>query len=391
MSHIETQVWLPDNSAMTAILGDASSAQWTDVFGDVGAGSVAVSWYDPKLPYCLRGALVKFVLGGVPVFSFFNDSPKLTIAEASASVLTMAGRSVLAYLRFALVDPAGGISAPSGATQTFTGTPGAMLVTLLGSAQSRGTCPALTWDFSAARDSAGAAWAGSINLTFDAKASLLDVVLKLSALGWGVRMDPQLGLHLFNPGTLGANLSSTVIWRYGRHVVGPVDNVGSSAEMSTVCHVEGTGDVWLETSDPTYTNNPYVGRRESALDYSSVTSDLGQMTAAGKAQTALTETAATALTIPLNHGSNGLFEPYVDYRVGDTVGWDDGTSSSATPWQVVGLTIAQTSNDYTVSANLGSIALPLDLALVRQASSIAGSVSSVSRGSAGYLTLGNPK
>jgi hypothetical protein len=397
MSHaqpIETQVWTPDGLTMTAILGDASSAQWTDLLGDVGSGSVDVSLYDPKLPFCLEGALVKFCLGGVPVFAFFNDSPKTTVAEASRSVLTMSGRSVLAYLNFALVYPPGGVGAPTGTTQTFTGTPGAMLNTLLTAAQARGTCPALTWDFTATADSTGTAWAANVNLTLDAKAMMLDVVKKLAALGLGVSMDPQLVLHVYNPGAQGADLTSTVIWRTGMHFTGPVDNAANRSAMATVALVEGAGGTWVERTDATYTADPYVGRREAPLDLSSTTGDAAQMNAAGDAQIALTETASQALSVSLNHGltSAGLYEPYQDYRLGDTVALDVPGTYAAAPFQVVGLTIAQTDGaNYAIDANLGSIALPLDLVLLRQAASVSGSGSSVPGSIAGNLTLGNPQ
>lgn len=400
---IEVQSWSPDGTTMLAILDGASSVQWTDLLGDVGSGSCQLSVYDPKYAYCTKGNLVKFLLNGTPAFAFFNTAPKLTIGEAEASVLTLAGNAVLDYLGRAGAYPPGGYAAPTGTAWTWTGqTFGGILKILIDAAQVRGTIPALTYDFSATLDSAGAAWTANVSLTVDAKATILDVAKKLVALGMGIYMDPQLKLHAYIPGAQGANLASTVIWQYGRHFTSPVDRAGvptngpvgdnTGSMPTTVVLVEGTGGVFVEASDPAYTANPAYGRIETAVDYSTVTADATQMTAAGNAQIALSEAAAQAITVNLNHGTDaGSFEPYRDYRPGDTVAINVPGQYANAPGQVVGLTIAQTPNaDYTVSANLGSIALPIELRLARMLAASTGTTSNVSGGVAGSLTLSNP-
>ena len=68
--------------------------------------------------------------------------------------------------------------------------------------------------------------------------------------------------------------------------------------------------------------------------------------------------------VKLNHGTDaGSYEPYTSYRLGDTVALNVPGSYANAPSQVVGLTIAKTPNaDYSVEANLGSIALPIEAA-----------------------------
>jgi hypothetical protein len=391
---IEVQAWLPDNSAMIAILQDASSAKWTDLLADVGSGSVELSWYDPKATVAVTqaGSLIKFLLGGVPVFAFFNDSPVLTIAEASESKWVLAGQSVLSYLGRALAYMPGGVAAPTALSYSFNGsTPGTILKTLIDAAQVRGTIPSMTYDFTATLDSGGASWSATGNLTVAAGATILDVAKQLVAKGMVMSMDTNLAFHAYMP-PHGTNLTSTVVWREGAHIVSPVSNVGNRTGMSSVCLIQGTGGKFVETTDAAYTANPYVGRRESSLDLSGSTGDTTQMTAAGNQQILLTETASQALTISLNHGSSGLYEPYQDYHLGDTIALDVPGAYAMAPWQVVGLTVSQNEQaGYDIDANLGSIALPLDLRLARQAANVAGTGSPIPGSIAGNLTLGSPK
>lgn len=402
ISRLEVSVWDPTNpsnpTGKLAILESASSAQWTDLLADVGAGSCEISGYDPKVLSAAEGNLIKFSLGGVPVFGYFIDAPVLTSGEAADNKWALAGRSVLDYLSHALVYPAGGVSGLTVAspTRVFTAaTYGAILKTLIDEAQARGspiaTIPALTYDFTATLDSVGASWVADRNLTINVGSTLLDVAKKLVSLGMGLYMDPQLVLHAYLPGTQGANLASTVVWRQGLHFRAPVTSTGNHSAMSTVCLVKGAGGTFVESSDVNWTGNPGVGRRESVLDYSSVSGDQTQMVNAGSQQIALSENSSQALTVALTHGGGGLYEPYVDYHLGDTVAIDVPGSYAAAPFKVVGLTIAQTAGaNYIVEANLGSIALALDLQLKQLISSVSGSSSSLGGGAAGNLGLATP-
>ena len=405
---IETQVWSPDGTSMLAILDGASSVRWTDLLGDVGSGSCTLSIYDPKysLGNVQKGNLIKFVLNGSPAFAFFNTAPKLVVGEAETSVLTLAGDSVLAYLgRAAAYPPSWAGSGTYLTGYTLTGkTPGYILKTLIDAAQLRGTglktISALTYDFTAILDSAGAAWTANADLTIDAKATLLDVAKKLVAEGIGIYMDPQLKLHAYVPGTQGANLTASVIWQLGKHFLEPIDNTGSMP--TTVALVQGAGGKFIEVSDPAYTENPAYGRIETTLDYSTVTGDTTQMTNAGQAQISLSETAGQAIKVKLTHGPNaatpgvpgsgGLFEPYSDYHPGDTVALYAAGSYANTPAQIVGLQVTQLpNNDYFPTAYLGSIALPIELRLARMLAATTGTTSNVSGGVSGNLTLCNPR
>src|ERR1035437_4695400 len=105
---IEVRVWDPTNpvlpSGQLAILDGAANAKWQSLFCAVGSGSVDLSVFDVDATAAntQKGSLIKMLLGGVPVFAFFNTSPVLTIGEADTSKWTLAGQSVLSYLGRAL-------------------------------------------------------------------------------------------------------------------------------------------------------------------------------------------------------------------------------------------------------------------------------------------------
>jgi hypothetical protein len=413
---IEVQVWDPSNpiapSGMQSILQGASGASWTDTLGAVGSGSVKCSAFDAKAAAVQQGSLIKFCLGGVPVFAFFNTSPVLEIGEAADSVITLAGTSALGYTARARVDPVGGWAAPtssvrSGGEAAMAGTFGGILLQLITEAKARGTIPSLTPQFTATKDSAGNSWAVNCSaLTFsgDGSIHIIDVILKLVALGMGVYMDPQLNLYAYIAGAYGADLHSTVIFQEGRHFTAPVDRAGQflrggkkltsiGSGFSNAVLAIGAGNVYEEATDATV-SNPYIGRWESAVDLTSVTGDTTLLTNAAKQQIALTETASSAITVNLIHDTlPGGYEPYVSCRPGDTIALNVPGQYNKTPAQIVAFTITQIDGaNYTWQANLGSLALPIGLRVARQIAQAGGSTSTIASGTiAGDLTLTNPK
>ena len=393
-SNLEVSVWDGATpTTMLAILDNVAVVKWVDMLGQVGSGSCELSAYDAKVVYVSEGNLIKISLGGQYVFGFFIEAPVLTAGEAADFKWTLAGRSALAYLENAVIYPSGWPSSPTGKTRTWTSASyGTILGGLLAEAQARGTLPALTWDFTASTDSLGNAWSANNTLSLNVGTSLLDVAKKLVALGMGVYMDPSLGLHAYAPSKQGSDLSASVVWRQGYHFRAAVKRIGIRSAMKTVALVEGSTPNYVEASDATYTGNAYVGRRESFLDFSSTTNDTSTMTAAGNQQIALTERAAYSVAAPLIHGvAPGQYEPYRDYRLGDTVAMDVPGLYSMTPIQVVGLTVAGTPGaGYNVDATLGAIALPYDLRIQQQLVSNTRTSSGVGATLAGDLTLGNP-
>jgi hypothetical protein len=405
---------------MLAVLDGAANTQWTDLLNDVGTGTTDLSFYDAKAIASLtqKGNLVKICLAypssiatgsqpgtPVPVFGFFNTAPKLVSDEAEKAVWTLAGESVLNYTKLAAVYPAGWTGNGTYATtRSFgsTATPttwGAILVTLITEAQARGAIPGLlTPDFSATKDSAGNSWTANVVLTIGAlgRTSILDIIKKFVSLGMGVYMDPNLGLHVYTSGAYGTNLTSSVVFRYGAHIAGPIENLGSMP--TTVALVEGVAGAFVEAKDTALVSSGYYGRRETGLDYSQVSGDTTQMTTAGNQQIALTELSQQAITVPLTHGNSadGLYEPYASYKPGDTIALDVPGSYSMSPFAIAALTCKQTAaNDYEPSVNLGAVVISgpeaLGLAVRQMITSVTGSTSGIGASLAGFLTMGNPK
>ena len=420
---IEVQIFDGANpTTRLAVLDGAANVQWTDLLNDVGTGTVDLSLYDSKAISTLtrKGNLVKICLAypssiatgsqpgtPVPVFGFFNTAPKLVSDEAEKAVWTLAGESVLNYTKLAAVYPVGWTGNGTYATTRSFGstavptTWGAILKTLIDEAQGatyRGAIPALTYDFSATTDSAGNAWTANVVLTVGnlGRTSILDVIKKFVSLGMGVYMDPNLGLHCYVTNGYGSDLTGSVVFRYGAHIAGPIENVGSMP--TTVALVEGVAGAFVEAKDTALVSSGYYGRRETGLDYSQVSGDTTQMTTAGNQQIALTELGSQALTVPLTHGAtaDGFYEPYRDYKPGDTIALDVPGSYTASPFGIAALTIKQTpANDYEPSVNLGSVVISgpeaLGLAVRQMITSVTGSTSGIGASLAGFLTMGNPK
>jgi hypothetical protein len=418
---LEIQVFDGANPTnMLAVLDGAANTRWTDLLNDVGTGTTDLSFYDAKAIASLtqKGNLVKICMAypssiatgsqpgtPVPVFGFFNTAPKLVSDEAEKAVWTLAGESVLNYTKLAAVYPAGWTGNGTYATtRSFgsTATPttwGAILVTLITEAQARGAIPGLlTPDFTATTDSAGNAWTANVVLTIGAlgRTSILDIIKKFVSLGMGVYMDPNLGLHVYTSGAYGTNLTGLVVLRYGAHIAGPIENLGSMP--TTVALVEGVAGAFVEAKDTALVSSGYYGRRETGLDYSQVSGDTTQMTTAGNQQIALTELSQHAITVPLTHGNaaDGFYEPYASYKPGDTIALDVPGSYSMSPFAIAALTCKQTAaNDYEPSVNLGAVVISgpeaLGLAVRQMITSVTGSTSGIGASLAGFLTMGNPK
>lgn len=418
---LEVQIYDGANPTnLLAILDGAKNVSWTDLFNDIGAGTVDLSLYDLKAVPALtqKGNLVKICMAypsslatgkvpdaPVPVYSFFNNAPKLVSAEAESAIWTFAGPESLSYMTKAGVYPLGWAGAgvyPTTRSFGSTASPttwGAILVTLIAEAKARGAIPGLLpLDFTGVLDSSGAAWTANIVLTIGnlGRTKIYDIIKKFVSLGMDVNMDPNLGLHCFV--TMGQNLTSTVIFRYGINIENGsgVENIGSMP--TTVSLVEGTGGKFVETTDAALVASGYYGRLEDGLDYSQVTGDTTQMTAAGNAQIAGTELSAQAITVPLLHGAtvDGQYEPYRDYNPGDTIALDVPGSYTASPFQIAGLMVQQDdANEYAPSVSLGAVVISgeegLALAIRQMLTSANGTSSSIGASLAGFLTQGNPR
>jgi len=266
-------------------------------------------------------------------------------------------------------------------------TPGAILSTLIDRAQDRGSIPMLTYDFSATADSMGNPWADTFDLTFHAGTSLLDVWRNLVALGMEGRMDQSLNLQAFVAYT--RDKSSDVILRKGYHFLGDVENQGHFAGLRTRFLVEGAGGRLVEVTNPLLEADPRIGRREGFLSMGTSDSPT-DLARAGEMALAMAVLEDQSRSIPIDHGllSDGRYEPWEEYRLGDYIGLDADGTGVVTSERVVGITVSQrTALDYDVAVDLNSVSLEADVRMKRQLDALSRSSSSTSGGGS-YLSLG---
>lgn len=378
---------------MLAELQDASGITFQDVLSDVGSGSFRLAVADPKATTAniREGNLVKVRLNDVDIFPFWIESPKLVISESGKSEWQLGGSGGLQVLAQAVAYPPGWPT-PTGTERVWTtATAGSILRTLIDEAQARGALPHITYDFDATVDSQNNPWPADLELTTHAGTTVLDVAKQLAALGITILMTPQLVFRAFVSGTFGRDLSSSVVWRYGRHIAGDVTRIGIRSVLQNAELVEGAGGKFIEINDPTSIADAYTGRREGGLSFTS-SADPTTLQNAGQAQMAITQADAAAISVPLNHGiGNGLFTPYTDYQPGDWVSLDIPGQYAMTKFQLKALTLEQTdADDYTTKADLNAVALDYLVRLRNMLSSQAGSSSGASGGASGSLGLGAP-
>jgi hypothetical protein len=392
---LEVTVWDGANPAnMLAQLQNASGIQFQHVQSDVGSGVFRLPIADPKATTAniREGNLVKVRLNDVDVFPYFIESPRLVVAESGDSLWELKGPGALSYLSQGVVYPPGWPT-PTGGDRVWTNaTAGTVLTTIIDETQARGALAHLTYDFTASVDSLSDPWDTNLTMTVHAGTPILDVVRQLVALGIDVEVTPQLVLRAYKAGTFGRDLSTSVIFRSGRHIVGEVQKIGIRSQLQNGVLVEGSGSKFIEVNDPTSIADPYTGRREGGVRFTS-SNDPTTLQNAGEAQIRLTEADANAISIPLEHGTDaGNFTPYADYGPGDWVALDVPGQYAMTRLQVRALTLTQLDNaTYGITADLNAVALDYLVRLRNALSATAGSSGGTSGGSAsGSLGLGAP-
>lgn len=281
---------------------------------------------------------------------------------------------------------------------------GAVLATLIDEAQSRGTIPALTYDFTADVDSHGEPWPDVHDLAFHVGTNLLEVWRHLVTLGLEGGMTPELRLQAFVDAS--RHFEDTVILRKGHHFAGDVVDTAHASGLRTRYLIEGAGGRIVEVTDPPSEADAHIGRREGFLELT--TSD-NPTTLQRAGEMALAAAAAEdqARSIAIDHGpvADGLYEPWVDYREGDWIGIvADGSGDAADAQRVVSITLEEfDAGTFGTEIELNSVELDAFLRLQRRldalsrqstasgsgggggASTSTGRVATVSTDSPGYL------
>jgi hypothetical protein len=259
---------------------------------------------------------------------------------------------------------------------------GGILATLIDQAQARGAIPALTYDFSTSVDSNGQPWPEEHTLAFHAGTSLLDVWRLLVSLGLEGRITPSLKLQAFVD--MSRHKETEVVLRKGHHLLSEVAKTERYSGLRTRALVEGAGGRIIEVADAALeASDARIGRREGYFNLDT-SDDATELQRAGEAVLAQARLDDEARHGQVDHGpsSEGRYEPYVDYRMGDWIGLDAAGDGTIEAQRVVGITVSQLDTpDYAVELDWNSIAVEKEVRLARALAALAGG--STSSGSSG--------
>jgi hypothetical protein len=202
--------------------------------------------------------------------------------------------------------------------------PGKIISDFIGFAQARGTLGWLTYDFSATLDSAGNAWAGTIDMEFNVGLKYTQVVQDLVDTGLvEVRMNGRV-LQAFNSDHIGSDKSTganPVIFVMGRDMQ-ESDRKSSTRDLSTVVLLGGEASIFAERSADSGTLTTY-GRRESYVSLQHVQT-VGALDVIGDQLISLSDRPLLEVTHKLNFDNPGNPQPIRDFDLGDWVLSDVG-------------------------------------------------------------------
>lgn len=235
-----------------------------------------------------------------------------------SSVWTFTARTLLGLLDRAVVYPKNWPSRNPPNHEFVDATIGMVLIELLQRAQTRGTLPEITWDFTAAEDSAGNPWVdNSIDVVFEAGIKYSEVLSNMVETGWTeVRMTGRM-LQVYNRDTLGSDKSTGINplkFLRGRDIH---DSPRKSTvrDLATVALVSAEIGPYLERVSDGATMSLW-GRRESYSSFSGWRSTLA-LGAIGDWMLETTNRPLTEITHGLILSDDDNPTPIVDFNVGD--------------------------------------------------------------------------
>lgn len=362
-------------------LNEAGSGEVTvhllkDTSDEVIAGRYIQVWY--------RGAL----RGGF----FIEQVGKIMVDENDAGNRwkTVSGRGDLALLNDAIVWDY--LTPGVETVRKFTGVSKAdMLATLLDEAKNpqivggvtvldRKCFPMLSWDFTGVLDSNGVAWTDSEDMEFQVGTYLMDVLRQMAQLGIDFKIVPDgVGNYVLsaykNP--LGTDKHLSVIFRRGHNCM-RVDENDQMADLKN--------RILVQFSDPSvpYTNvedaaSQAAYRPRESLLVAANASTAATAAAYGNVELTRLKNPREALVIRANDGASnslatGQARLFLDYEVGDTVGYDDGDGVIVSH-RILGIQMKWPDEGGVaeVTLELDEIVMPIDIRLARQGLHMAGS------------------
>lgn len=233
--------------------------------------------------------------------------------------------------------------------QTYVNVPnvGGVFLDLLTQAQTRGTASFITPTFTISADSAGVAWSDTVSMQIANGGDLLtQLQASCAAVSADWRVRPGFYLDVGLPGSLGTDLSSSVVFYESGQVITHEHLRIRDSISNYIVAADGSGRIVL-TSDSTSIST--WNQREGYIETSAPTTldTLNQIAAATLAEFK-SELSQRTVTIP---PSLAGATPFVDFNVGDWVGFQEIDLQTISSVRVVAIAIS-IDKDENVTAEL---------------------------------------
>jgi hypothetical protein len=347
------------------------------VLNEPGSGEVAIPMADPAADDVASGKVVRVAYRGQYRGAFFVEDigeKRVTSGDYTGQVKTVRGRGAMAVLDRATVWHAN----QGESTREFSSQPAAeMFVTLVEEAQARGGLSSLELTFNDTYDSDNNAWSDTRTLDFRVGTSLLDVMRKIAGLGIDFSMEFDWSrnvyyLNAYRDGR-GSDKSSSIVFREGKNCT-EVGNSEKSQELGNVVLVEYGDGQYVSVSNATSISE--YGRREIFLSAGQAGSS-SEATAYGNAELDERKDPETSITVVVTDSEVPM--AFVDYEVGDWVGYAKYDDESPTSYRIRGMTLSWGQNQRwaDVTLQLSSVQMELDIRTAQAAGKLGGNLSSV--------------
>jgi hypothetical protein len=327
-----------------------------------GSGNLSVHRYSAGADDLSIGKLIRVNYRGQERGGWFIENisyDEVKSGEHAGEWKNVTGRGAMAVLADGIVYPESG---STDSTRIFTNvTMASMLLTFIAEAKARGCFPDLRTDFSAVLDSNSEPWTDLSTLSFNVDSNLLDVINQLVDLGleFDFKLDWIVGdyvLYAYQT-SIGSDVSASVVFRPGLNCA-EVNNKQESGELKNALRVTyngGTTEITDAASIAAYR------RREAPFQVGNVTTSGG---AVQMATPELTAKKDPQLSISIKvEDAAGNPRAFVDYKVGDWVGYDAGDGAAPALYRVRGMMLDFGENDKyaVITVDLNSIRLEREL------------------------------
>lgn len=316
-------MYVNSSGVVQAPMPDAKGLELSPIFSDVGIVKFSYPKSGVNSQYIVDGNEFAVYMDGseIPDSRFILEETGIDEAD-EAPEWDLQSTTMLGQFAFALVYPPAWPVLNPQTTDYTNAKPGLILKDLISKAQTRGCLSGFsTSTFTNTTDSNGAAWTKQVTISYDPGVSILSVIQNLVEQGAiEVKMVGK-SLQVYNPGTLGTDLSATqpqMILRVGRDMKDSPRKT-SRKELGTVILMQGESGYFQERTDSAAVTA--YGRREIYASQSGIT-DSGTLAAYGDAVLGTRKQPRVEKTHGLVFAEQGVPKPFTNFNVGDWINSD---------------------------------------------------------------------